>query len=245
MKKNGILAIPLCVFLFAADSLISKTSDLGKFETAKTFFKKGMGHYNRMEYLSAAEFFRNAIEVYPEYYSARDYLSRSYDLSGFIDAAVKELSIMQNMYPDDLTAASKADLISFRDSLEFDAPIAGALVHKETISSNEMKSFRFPKPADIAVDNEKNLYITSFDSGKLVKLDANGKGIFYRTPKISSKLYGVGCDGSAVAVTDFANDMVFVYDAAGKTKVSFGGTGSEEGLFRGPQGICFGEAGYI
>jgi len=197
-----------------------------------------------MEYLSAAEFFRNAVEAYPEYYSARDYLSRSYDLSGFVDAAVKELSIIQNMYPDDLMPASKSDLISFRDSLELDVSTVRALVHKETISSGEMKNFRFPKPVDMAVDNKKNLYITSFDSGKLIKLDANGKGVFYRTPKMDSQLYGVDCDEDMVAVTDFANDMIFVYDAAGKIKVSFGGTGNGEGLFRGPQGICFG-GGYI
>ncbi|MCL1911814.1 MAG: hypothetical protein FWG13_06385 [Leptospirales bacterium] len=245
MKKNGIFAILLCVFLFAADSLISKTSDLGKFEIAKTLFKKGMNHYNRMEYMSAAEFFRNAIEVYPEYYSARDYLFRSYDLSGFIDAAAKELSIMQNMFPDDLMSVSRADSITFRDSFEFDTPTVSSLVHKETILSSKMKNFRFPKPVDIAVDNEKNLYITSFDSGKLIKLDANGKGVFSRINKLSSKFYGVACDGNLVAVTDFANDMVLVYDAAGEMKVSFGDTGSGEGLFRGPQGVCFGEDGYI
>ncbi|MCL2026192.1 MAG: VWA domain-containing protein [Leptospirales bacterium] len=245
MKKNGIFAMLLCVFLFGADSLISQTSDLGKFEIAKTFFKKGINHYNRMEYLSAAEFFRNAIEVYPEYYSARDYLFRSYDLSGFVDAAAKEVSIMQNMYPDDLMSISRADTISFRDSLEFEIPAAGALVHKETILSSKMKNFRFSKPVDIAIDNEKNIYITSFDLGKLVKLDANGKGVFSKTPGMNSKLYGVSCYGRMVAVTDFANDMVFVYDAAGEIKVSFGSIGSGEGFFRGPQGICFGEDGYI
>jgi len=31
---------------------------------------KGMYHFNEMHYLAAIEFFRKALEVYPDYYTA-------------------------------------------------------------------------------------------------------------------------------------------------------------------------------
>jgi sugar lactone lactonase YvrE len=166
-------------------------------------------------------------------------------MSGCIDAAAKEISIIRGMYPDDLISAARAEAIAFRDSFENDAPLLKGLVHKETLLSANMKGFRFPTPVDIAVDNKKNIYITSFNSGKLVKINSNGNAEFYKTPKVDSKLYGIDWASGLVAVSDFKNDMIFVYGEDGGVKLSFGGSGSAEGLLRGPQGLCFGEKGFL
>lgn len=224
---------------------MSKTSDIVKFETAKNSFKKGINHFNRMEYLAAAEFFRNAIKIYPEYYSARDYLARSYNLAGFVDSAAKELSFLQSMYPEDVMIAARAETLAFRDSLALDSPVLSGLVYKEILTSKSMRNFSFANPVDIAVDNEKNIYITSFNSGRFVKIDSNGNGVFSRTPNLSGRLYGLDYKDGIVAVSDFKNDTVFLYNSSGVNLGTFGGSGSGDGLFHGPQGLCFGEGGYL
>ena len=57
------------------------SDDAIKFESAKNHFKKGIGYFNQMQYLAAVEFFRKAISEYPDYYTAREYLARSYKLA--------------------------------------------------------------------------------------------------------------------------------------------------------------------
>ena len=245
MKKLQITILLLVSVFFAGDGLMSKTSDLAKFEKAKALFKSGIKHFNRMEYLAAAEFFRNSVQVYPEYYSARDYLARSYHLAGFVDSASKELSSLQSLYPDDVIVASRIETLAFRDSFSLDSPVLDGLIYKEILWSKGMRNYSFTKPVDIAIDKEKNMYITSFDSGKLLKLDSNGKGLFVKTPNLSGKLYGLDYKDGTIAVSDFKNDVIFFYNSNGKNIGSFGGSGNGDGLFHGPQGVCFGEGGYI
>jgi DNA-binding beta-propeller fold protein YncE len=245
MKKTRSVILLLLSLLFFSDGLWSGQSDLLRFEKAKEFFRNGINHYNKMQYLAAVEFFRKAIAVYPDYYSARDYLARSYDLAGFADSALQELSSMKDMYPDDVLVSARMDSVNFRNSLVEEKPAVRGLVHKTTIRSNEMKRFSFARPVDIAVDNEKNIYITSFESGKLIKIDDNGRGVFIRTPALSGKLYGVDVLDDMVAVTDFKNDAVVIYNRKGDVVRSFGSPGSGEGNFHGPHGLCFGEGGYL
>ena len=71
-KKKRILiplffSFPVLLFIisFNIKKSYSEPADLSGFELAKDHFKKGFIQFNRMRYLSAVEFFRNAVSVYP------------------------------------------------------------------------------------------------------------------------------------------------------------------------------------
>jgi len=246
MGKRKITALILFVFLgIAAENLFSQSRDFVKFETAKVQFRKGMEHYNKMHYLAAVEFFRKAIAIYPDYFSARDYLVRSYKLSGFVDPAMLELKVLNDMFPDNVLAASRLESLQFRDSLMEEQGSLATLVYNNTLHSYRMKRFNFTQPVDIAVDNEKNIYITSFPGGKLVKINANGQGEFTRTPSLDGRLYGLDYRNGKIAVADFKNDMIFLYNTKGAIESKIGKSGNDGGEFHGPEGVCFSPEGHL
>ncbi|MCP4138635.1 MAG: VWA domain-containing protein [bacterium] len=223
----------------------SESRDLAQFNIAKRSFKKGIRYFNNMQYLAAVEFFRKAVQQYPDYYTARDYLARSYKLAGFSGAALRELENLAHLSPRNVSVASKIETIRFRSSpAEKEAQLTG-MVLSGIYRASRLKRFGFTKPADIAIDNERNLYITSFDSGKLVKIDPNGQGLAVITPGLAGEVYGVDYQNNKLIVTGFKDDQVSIIDREGNIQLQFGKPGSGEGEFHGPEGACFDNRGYI
>ncbi len=247
IKYSKYIIFFLFLFNLNIGNLFSESNDLSGYETAKTHFKKGCIYFNRMQYLSAVEYFRKAISVYPEYYSAREYLARSYKLAGFINESIKEWEIIASMASNNVSIMSKLDTLRYRLSAGVQEKLS--IGSREFIFSTEYKSlsmgrYRFPKPIDMAIDSAKNIYLTSFYSGKLVKLNPNGDGvsIFERT---SSRFYGVDCLKDRIFVSDFKNDVVHILDKELNLIKSFGSSGSADSQFHGPKGVCIDEIGNI
>ncbi|MFC1670203.1 VWA domain-containing protein [Spirochaetota bacterium] len=238
------------IFLIAlswinTESLFPETRDFVKFEVAKGYFKKGFVYYNNMQYLTAVEFFRKAIGEYPQYFSARDYLARSYKHAGFFSEALKEWEILKGINPKNTIVSNEIDYLRFQKSDKYIKFGDEDLIPYNKFSSNKLKQYSFKNPVDIAVDNEKNIYITSFSSGKLTKLDPNGKGLWTTTFSFSGKLYGIDYFKNRLAITDFKEDSVLIIDKDAKILKKFGSPGSGEGRFHGPQGVCFDKTGNI
>ncbi|MBN2039472.1 MAG: hypothetical protein JW864_05490 [Spirochaetes bacterium] len=246
-KKRNIIAIFFCLFVIQlyfhidAKESFSQNSSMTEFETAKGYFKKGFVFFNKMQYLSAVEFFRKAVSVYPEYYTAREYLARSYKLAGFISEAIKEWEHLAGMTSNNISIINKLD------SLQYSA--SSGIQNKLTIGNYEfvfsgsynpmnLGRFRFSRPVDIAVDNERNVYITSFSSGKLVKLDSNGDGLAVFDLGADSRFYGVDCSKDMVIVSDFKSDNVHILNTELDPVKSFGKTGSGNSEFHGPEGVA-------
>jgi len=213
------------------------------FERAKEDFQKGFVWFNSMNYLAAAEYFRRALTSYPEYHTAREYLARSYRLAGYSDEARKEWELLSKE-SDSPLIKSKIDAINFRetrlaprDDREF--------VESRRILSSEMGRYKFDSPVDIAADSDQNLFVTSFSTGHLVKLSINGEGVDYRSFDLKSKPWGIDCRNDRLAMTDFGGDKVFILNTDMKTLASFGSRGTIEGMFHGPEGICFDDKSYI
>ena len=207
------------------------------FERAKEDFQKGFVWFNSMHYLAAAEYFRRALTSYPEYHTAREYLARSYRLAGYSDEARKEWELLSKE-SDSPLIKSKIDAINFRetrlaprDDREF--------VESRRILSSDMGRYKFDSPVDIASDSDQNLFVTSFSTGHLVKLSINGEGVDYRSFDLKSKPWGIDCRNDRLAMTDFGGDKVFILNTDMKTLASFGSRGTVEGMFHGPEGICF------
>lgn len=216
-----------------------------KFEIAKKYFRQGNTYFNKMKYLAAAEYFRKAVKEYPDYYTARDHLARAYKLAGFTDSALKEWENLSDMSPENVSVTSKIENLRFQDTLLDRSTEGNEYVVYETYLNSNYNRFRFYNPVDIAVDNEKNLYITSFYDGSLVKLDANGSGVFSIRTSIDSRLYGIDYRAGKLAMADFKKDRIYFLNRSGDVQGKFGASGSGEGEFHGPEGLCFNAAGEL
>ncbi len=223
----------------------SEIADMVKFEIAKKYFRQGNTYFNKMRYLAAAEYFRKAVKEYPDYYTARDHLARSYKLAGFTDSALKEWENLSDMSPDNVAVTSKIENLRFQDTLLERSNDSPEYVLYETYRSSDYNRFRFHNPVDIAVDNEKNIYITSFFDGSLVKLDSNGKGVFSIRTSIDSRLYGIDYRAGKLAVADFKRDRVYIMNRSGEILSRFGVSGNDEAAFHGPEGLCFNNRGEL
>jgi len=237
-------AAAVLVLLSVAPSA-AQSRDLARFERAKEEFRQGMIHFNNMRYLASVEFFRRALSIHPDYYTAREYLARSYRLAGFTEEALGEWETLAEESPDNAPVRAKIDAIRFREGGLFAPGRSGEFVLADEYASAGMKRFRFPNPVDVAVDARRNAYITSFSSGKLVKIDPNRQGIDSFSPSLESRLYGIDHFGGRIAVTDFGRDCVYLMNESLKILKTFGSAGSGEGLFHGPQGVCFDPAGRL
>jgi len=206
MRVKKILLL-FYVFLFMFTPLVSVYSAVSpaRFESAKSYFRKGVVYFNNMQYLAATDFFRRAVQEYPDYYTARDYLARSYKLSGFKDSALTELNKTLEIYPDNLAIKNRIESLHFRNAYSSDEGDPNYVLQSE-YKSPEMKRFSFPDAADMAVDGERNLYITSFSSSKIVRIDPNGNGEEIIRPGFGGGLYGIDFFNKTLAVSDFKNE---------------------------------------
>ena len=234
------------ILLFTLTPLVSVYPAINtvKFEQAKEFFRKGIVYFNNMQYLAAVDFFMKAVQEYPDYYTARDYLSRAYQLAGFQDNALVELKKILDIYPDNIPAKSRIDSLNFKNAFGGDNYEVNYLLQNEYRSS-AMKTFSFPDAADMTIDGERNLYVTSFSLSKVVKIDPNGNGEDIIRPSINGGLYGIDFFNKTIAVSDFKNDIVYLFSEKGKILKKFGGSGNGEGFFHGPKGLCFDKKGFI
>lgn len=239
-----ILALVLVILAYAWPGL-AQSRDLARFEKAKAQFRQGMVYFNKTQYLAAVEFFRKAIGEYPDYNTAREYLARSYRLAGFTDEALREWESLSGMASNNVLIQQKIDVLRLREGQRLYAGREGEFKLVDEVVSADMKRFRFTNPVDVAIDAEKNLYITSFSTGKLIKLDPNREGITVFSPGISSRLYGIDYYGKRLAVSDFQNDTVYIMNTEPRILKSFGKTGNGEGSFHGPQGVCYDRGGNI
>lgn len=247
MKFKKLFLIAYIAVFISTPLLSVYPADINfvKFESAKELFKKGTVYFNNMQYLAAAEFFKKALQEYPDYYTARDYLARSFRLAGFTDSSIAELNKILEIYPENISARQKLDSIQFRKGFSEagDNP-AEYLLHSE-YESKAMKRFAFPDATDITVDGHRNIYVTSFSSPRVIRIDLNGKAEEIIRTGYSGGIYGIDCSSDRIAVTDFKNDMVIITTLTGKIVVRFGGKGSGQGFFHGPKGVCFDSKGFL
>ncbi len=236
--------ITLILLIFTAPAY-SESRDLAKFERAKSFFRQGTVYFNNMQYLASVEYFRKAVAAYPDYYTAREYLARAYRLSGFKEEAIAEWEMLSGVTTNNVLIQRKIDMLRLQEMGRGDADGSGDFVLADEYISSEFKRFRFTNPVDVAVDNDRNVFITSFGTGKLVKIDPNREGMATLNPSLNSKLYGIDYFNKRLAVSDFQQDCVYIMNTDPKVLKTIGSSGNGEGKFHGPQGVCYDRKGYI
>lgn len=245
MKNRNFMAI-LCLLLFTlispGASLFAAGDRLAHYEVARKDFKKGIVYFNNMQYLAAVEFFRKALSTYPDYYSARDYLARSYKLAGLSELALIEYEKAAGIYPEKISLKNKIDYLNFIKS-GLESGIARKYVIKDVIKSAYLNRFSFKGAMDLVMDRENNIYIPAFTSNKVVKINIRGRGEDVFRPTLFGGLYGIDLRNGIFVVSDFKNDLVYMMTMKGKVLQRIGGTGNSKGKFHGPEGVSFDSKG--
>ena len=245
IKPITVFCLTLLLLFGLSLNSFSAADNFVKFEKAKELFIKGYYYFNEMKYLAAVEFFRKAVAEYPEYYTAREYLARSYKLAGFTDEALKEWEILSSSISNNVSITNKINTLKFRETQDIVIHDTMEFVFSNEYNPIDLGRYRFPGPADIAIDKAKSLYVTSFPSGKLVKLDINGQGISVFNLGMDSKFYGIDCRDNRLCLSDFKLDKIHILDTDLKVISSFGSPGNDDGNFHGPEGVSFDKNGNI
>lgn len=244
-KRMFSLFISLMAVLCLSGPVFSDQPDFVKYERARQRFKSGLIFFNRMEYLASVEYFRQAVSMYPEYHTAREYLARAYRLSGYTQTAITEWNYLYDS-TDDPAILHKINSMNFL-SIDPKALTAGnsdyVLVNKT--SPPELRHYRYSYPADTTVDNKNNYYITSFDKGSILKLNHRLEAVDSVNFPDDSKIYGIDYKQGILVAADFGNNKIFILNEQLDIITSFGTAGFEAGQFNGPQGVAFGPSGNI
>lgn len=247
-KKSGKFAFILYACLTFLTGLYA-TEELPEFrlgkEQARFYFKQGVLYLNNYQYNAAKESFLASLSVMDDFRLARKFLSDSYYMGGEWQESLNELEIIEASGKINQLWKLRAEVLRLH--------IAGigkkeGLTYYKRISGDEHRGYRFRNPTDVLTDNEGNLYILSFDTSNIIKLDANGfplgnfKGSFGRT--FEGPLF-FNYHKEMLYISDFSSDRVYILNQNGYFQDRFGKKGSEPGQFHGPTGIAVSEKDII
>ncbi|HBS03970.1 MAG TPA: hypothetical protein DEA96_03320 [Leptospiraceae bacterium] len=209
-----------------------------KEEKARQHFQKGLGFYNRQNYVAAREFFYKALDVHPYFHLARRYLGDSYYYSGDYNGALEQWSYLQEVsrgaYP---TVGERLSILEFHLNQYSDA---GEQSFLRKYDSSSFRRVRLDYPVDVAVDSSNNQYLINYRDPGIVQVSADGslmnefKGPFYDS--LEGPIAGI-MHKDLLYVADYDGDQIQVFRTSGGRTLAFGQTGSGEGQFRGPSGL--------
>jgi DNA-binding beta-propeller fold protein YncE len=237
--KLNLFLLVSCLFLVAN---LYSTEELPEFrlgkEQARNYFKQGLIYLHNYQYNAAKESFTTSLSIMDDFKLARKYLSDAYFLSGEWQESLNELDIIE--------ASGKSNQIWKNRSEILRLYLAGVgkndnLTFYKHISGDLNRGFRFRNPTDILFDEEGNMFILSFQTANIIKLDTNGfpvgnfKGSLGRT--FEGPVFFTN-HKDLIYVSDFSADKIYTINTNGYFQDRFGGKGTTGGLFYGPTGIA-------
>ncbi len=218
---------------------------LGQSLAVEKNFRSGYYFYNRREYPAAISFFDQAISVNPHDYRSRIWLGQAFYMAGFQRNALTEWQAALNLGAGGNLLRNKLKTLYAIESRE-DAYAASTpwIFLRGFEGYRDKKSF-FVRPSGLALDDNRNLYIAGFASGKVTILDPNGNILNVLMAGLS-KPYDLAfaADGS-LYVSDFGNDNIVRYSRTGQKLAIIGRLGFRLSEFAGPEGICLDASGSL
>ena len=123
------------------------------------------------------------------------------------------------------------------------------LTFSHTITPHGKKHVQFYYPCDVALDNERNLYICELHNHCVTKLTTRGQyitrfGSIGCAPGQLSLPSALTINDNFVYVSECGNNRVSIFDINGKFLHCFGKRGSKEDTFCSPCGIAVDKLGY-
>lgn len=210
--------------------------------SAQQEFEWGVRSYHNGFYNEATLSFSRAVAQANQSVLARLWLARSYYATGLQDAAIEQYRILANNGATSPYIQGRIEAISTARNSDLLLREPQYTVAQE-INGQNGRAHLFSRPAGIAVDDEINLYVTSFASHEVVRLSVNGElqralgGRQYQF----DRPYGVVVSEGRVLVSEFGNDRVVRFNREGLQEVRFNRAGIN-GRFAGPQYLTVDEA---
>ena len=112
------------------------------------------------------------------------------------------------------------------------------LQHKRQIVGQNMGTFY-----SVAADSNGSLFATDWSNG-CIRVFSNAGDFLYDFGTINQPHY-LCISGQYVYLTEFGNNRVLVFTIEGQLVLSFGGSGTTQGLFNAPYGVCVDEDGFV
>lgn len=238
--------LKMAVFIFFFSASLS-AEDLPYFKTkelpARDYFKKGLIHLFANRYSAARENFIKALSIKEDFILAREYLSSTYFLGGQWSDSLNELEILDSQNKLNQVLKNRAEFLRL---LLGGIPKSNERVFEKSISGDDFRGYRFANPVDVAVDEKGNLFILSFKTANVVKINPNGDPVLNFKGSMGRNLRGpiaISYYNHKLYIADLAADMIYIFSDTGNYINRFGSTGSEMGKFHGPSGIFVNKSG--
>lgn len=203
---------------------------------AQEEFRWGVQAYHAARYADALVAFSRALAFVPENLMAVEWLGRTYERLGLVEAAVAQWREVADRgaagaYLIDRIALTEARRVGFAAL----APESFSL--SDLIPGRQGETERFSRPTAVAADRDGGFWVVSLADETVVRFNANGR----LTTRITGGLQGLDhptdvlVQGDTIAVAEFGGDRVSVFDAAGRRVREMGTMGRQPGQLLGPQ----------
>ena len=225
------LMSPVCVPIL----LHAQTYDLNTLNGQQEF-AWGVRSYHRGFYNEAALSFTRVVAQEEDSLLARLWLARSYYVAGFRNAALEQYQILDEIQRPSPFIQSRIDALTTAQNIDQLLIADPQYTLAEEINGRTGGGTVFSSPSGIAIDENINLYVSSFASHEVLKFSTNGEvqHNVWQNRYQFDRPYSVLLDGEDILVSEFGKDRVVRFDRAGAQEVRFN-RGGATGLLAGPQ----------
>ncbi len=245
--KNCFLAW-YAVFLVIPSGLVQAQADalqLSESLAVEKNFRSGYYFYNRREYTAAVSFFDQAISVNPHDHRSRIWLGQSFYMAGFQKNAMTEWQVALNLGAGGSLLRNKLKNVYAIETREDAYDEASPWIFLKGFDGYRDKKSLFVRPSGLAIDENRNLYIAGFASGKVSILDPNGNLLNVLMAGLSKPYDLAFAPDGSFYVSDFGNDSVVRYSRSGQKLAIIGRLGYRASELAGPEGIHVDKTGAL
>ncbi|WP_407427992.1 hypothetical protein [Treponema sp.] len=223
----------------------SATSGLAEQE-----FRRGVQAYYRGSFNDAIMQFEKALSYLPGENVILDWLGKSYYRSGVEGAALEHWQYASNEGYGGLLLQNRIEIVSSRrlfSGSSLEKPVRYTESGSYT-GKNIQGNFVFSQPTCVLPNNDGTIWIVSYSSNELLKMDLNGLVI----ERTGGPLNGfdrpmdiIRLKNGNLLLSEFAGDRLSLLDSKGKFIKSFGEKGASVGKMVGPEYIAQSDDGNI
>ena len=232
------LISPVCMPIL----LHAQTYDLNTLN-AQQEFVWGVRSYHNGFYNEAVLSFARVVAQEEDSLLARLWLARSYYVAGFRNAALEQYRILEEIQRPSPFIQSRIDALTTTQNIDQLLVADPQYTLAEEINGRTGTDSMFSSPSGIAIDENINLYVSSFASHEVLKFSINGEAQdnVWRNRYQFDRPYSVLLDGEDILISEFGKDRVVRFDRAGVQEVRFN-RGGTAGLLAGPQYLAVDDA---
>lgn len=242
--QNGVFNSPEAV---ARSSVGSRSAASGKGEEE---FRRGVQAYYRGAFNDAILQFEKALSYLPGENLILDWLGKAYYRTGVEGAALQNWKYAAENGYGGLLLQNKIEIVRERRLVSgagLDLPV------KYTESGvfpgqNDDGKLIFSQPVSLLPNNDGTVWVISYGSNELLKLDQNGVVLFRSFGPLNGfdrPMDLIRLQDGSLAVTEFAGDRISIFSSKGKYIKSFGEKGTGNGCLVGPQYLAQSKDGNI